>query len=98
MFGFRFSVSCGAPVIPDEGFGAVFILRVMSQDRDERERTDRNRERSQEAHWRAAEAGAEEESPPSDSPRSADHEDDWENEGGALDGEPSVDEDPPRQD
>jgi hypothetical protein len=60
----------------------------MSTERDEQERVDRDRERSQEAHWRAAEAGAEEEDQPSEGRRRPrDQEDDWENEGGALDRE-----------
>jgi hypothetical protein len=44
----------------------------MSAKREERERADRDRERSKEAHWRAAEAGAEEEDRPSASPDQAD--------------------------
>lgn len=52
---------------------------------DERERVDRDRDRSREAHWRTAEAGAEEEEPPEDPRRPHDQEEDWENEGGAPD-------------
>jgi hypothetical protein len=59
------------------------ILRAMSEEREEQARADRNRERSQEAHWRAAKAGAQEEDGPSEDPRPHDQED-WENEGGAL--------------
>jgi hypothetical protein len=36
----------------------------MSEKREEQARADRNRERSEEAHWQAAEAGAEEEGRP----------------------------------
>ena len=58
----------------------------MSKESHEEERGDRNRERSREAHWQAAEAGAEEDHAPLEAPlepreRTAD----WENEGGALD-------------
>jgi hypothetical protein len=60
----------------------------MNEERQERERADRNRERSEEAHWRAAEAGAEEEDESPDAPRRPDEQqDDWENEGGSLDRE-----------
>lgn len=71
----------------------------MNEERDEHERADRDRERSEEAHWRTAEAGVEEESRPSeDSRRPPDREDDWENEGGALDREPAEGSGGPRQD
>lgn len=60
----------------------------MNEERQERERADRNRERSGEAHWRAAEAGAEEEDESPDAPRGPDEQqDDSENEGGSLDRE-----------
>jgi hypothetical protein len=60
----------------------------MSAGRDEQERADRDRERSREAHWRAAEAGAEEEDQASGGRRQPrEQENDWENEGGALDRE-----------
>ena len=60
----------------------------MSAGRGEQERVDRDRERSREAHWRAAEAGAEEEHRTSEGRRQPrDQEDGWENEGGALDRE-----------
>ena len=51
---------------------------------------DRNHDRSEEAHWQVAEAGAEEEErPPEDARPQTDHpEDGWENDGGALDREP----------
>jgi hypothetical protein len=58
----------------------------MSKESDEHERLNRNRERSQEAHWQAAEAGAEEDDRPAEaSPDPRESRDDWENEGGALD-------------
>jgi hypothetical protein len=44
------------------------ILREMGEDRQEHERADRDRERSEEAHWQAAEAGAEDEERPPDAP------------------------------
>jgi hypothetical protein len=70
--------------------GRVYPLG-MSAGKDEQERADRDRERSREAHWRAAEAGAEKEEdrPSEDSGRRHDQEDDWENEGGGLDREPA---------
>jgi hypothetical protein len=56
----------------------------MTDEKHEQERADRNHERSEEAHWRVAEAGVEDE----ETPRQADtQQDDWENEGGALDRE-----------
>jgi hypothetical protein len=62
--------------------------RTRSEKQDE-ERADRDRARSEEAHWRVAEAGAEEAKRPSEAARPSDkQEDDWENEGGALDREP----------
>ncbi len=58
----------------------------MSKESHEHERGDRNRERSREAHWQAAEAGAEEnEAPPEAALEPRERTDDWENEGGALD-------------
>ena len=60
----------------------------MREEREEQDRADRDRERSVEAHWRAAEAAAEGEDPPSrERSRRHSEEDDWENEGGALDRE-----------
>lgn len=60
----------------------------MSEEREQQERADRDRERSEEAHWRAAEAGADEEDrSPEDPPQPRDQGDDWEDKGGALDGE-----------
>lgn len=71
----------------------------MSEEREERERVDRDRERSEEAHWRAAEAAAEEEDQPSGEPsRRHAQEDDWENEGGALDRESNQGADGAKQD
>ena len=61
----------------------------MSEKQGE-QRAYRNHDRSEEAHWQVAEAGAEEEErPPEDArPQTDDQEDGWENEGGALDREP----------
>ena len=51
---------------------------------EKQERADRDRERSEEAHWRVAEAGAEEEERLLEAGlQSAKQQDDWENEGGA---------------
>jgi hypothetical protein len=56
---------------------------------EKQERADRDRERSEEAHWQVAEAGVEEEERLSKGARQADEQqDDWENEGGALAREP----------
>jgi hypothetical protein len=56
---------------------------------EKQERADRNQERSEEAHWQVAEAGAEEEERLLEASRRSDEQkDDWENEGGALDREP----------
>jgi hypothetical protein len=44
----------------------------MSEKRRAQDRADRNREPSEEAHWRAAEAGAEEEARPPEAPRRSD--------------------------
>jgi hypothetical protein len=60
----------------------------MTDEKHEQERADRNHERSEEAHWRVAEAGVEDEERLPETPRQADtRQDDWENEGGALDRE-----------
>ena len=57
----------------------------MTDKKQEEERTDRNHERSEEAHWQVAEAGAEEEERLLEAARqSDDQQGDWENEGGAL--------------
>ncbi len=51
-----------------------------------RDRADRDRERSEEAHWRVAEAAAEEEERRSEASRQADkQQDDWETGTGAPD-------------
>ena len=61
----------------------------MTDERHEQERADRNHERSEEAHWQVAEAGAEEEDRLLEAARLSDkRQDDWENKGGALDREP----------
>lgn len=58
-------------------------------EKQDQERADRDHDRSEEAHWRVAEAGAEEEEQPSEAARPSNkQEDDWENEGGALEPEP----------
>ena len=60
--------------------------RQMSDGKQQQERADRNQERSEEAHWQVAEAGAEEDDPPQETARPPDEQQgDWENEGGALD-------------
>jgi len=57
----------------------------MTDEKQEQERANRNHERSEEAHWQVAEAGAEEEDGLLEAPRQSDkQQDDWENEGGAL--------------
>jgi hypothetical protein len=61
----------------------------MTDEKQDRQRADRNRGRSEEAHWQVAEAGAEEEDRLVEAARLSDkQQDDWENEGGALDREP----------
>jgi hypothetical protein len=58
----------------------------MTDEEREQGRADRDHERSEEAHWRVAEAGAQEEGRPSETARqSGKQQDDWENEGGAFD-------------
>lgn len=56
------------------------------------QRADRNHDRSEEAHWQVAEAGAGEENVDQNmpAPRATTAEDGWENEGGALDREPKL--------
>ncbi len=57
----------------------------MGEGKQEQDRADRDHERSDEAHWQVAEAGAEEQDePPEAAHRSEDQQDDWENEGGAV--------------
>jgi hypothetical protein len=61
----------------------------MTDEKQDQQRADRNQDRSDEAHWQVAEAGAEEDERLSEAARQADkQQDDWENEGGALDREP----------
>jgi hypothetical protein len=61
----------------------------MSDEKQDQQRVDRNHERSEEAHWQVAEAGAEDEERLLEAARLSDkQQDDWENEGGALDREP----------
>jgi hypothetical protein len=61
----------------------------MADEKHKQERADRNHERSEEAHWQVAEAGVEEEERLSEAAGQADkQQDDWENEGGALEREP----------
>jgi hypothetical protein len=69
--------------------GLTVSSSQMSEKHGER-RAERNHDRSEEAHWQVAEAGAkEEESAPEDArPQADDQEDGWENEGGALDRKP----------
>jgi hypothetical protein len=57
----------------------------MTSEKHDRERADRNHERSEEAHWQVAEAGAEEEERLSEAARPST---DSENEGSALAREP----------
>ena len=62
----------------------------MTLENQDQERADRNHERSEEAHWQVAEAGAEEEERLREAGRQSDRrQDDRENEGGALDRDPS---------
>ncbi len=58
----------------------------MSDEKQEQERAHRDRDRSEEAHWQVAEAGAEEEEERlSETARQSGKQDkEWENEGGAL--------------
>jgi hypothetical protein len=61
----------------------------MTDQKQNQQRAVRNRERSEEAHWQVAEAGAEADERLSGAARQADEQkDDWENEGGALNREP----------
>jgi hypothetical protein len=65
------------------------ISEHMTAEKQGQKRADRNHERSAEAHWQVAEAGAEEEKRQPEPARQADEqEDDWENEGGAIGPEP----------
>jgi hypothetical protein len=57
----------------------------MTDEKQDQQRADRNHERSEEAHWQVAEAGAEEQERLPEAARRADEQqNDWENEGGAL--------------
>jgi hypothetical protein len=59
------------------------------REKQDQERADRDHDRSEEAHWRVAETGAEEEERESKAARpTGTQEDDWENEGVALEREP----------
>jgi hypothetical protein len=72
----------------------------MTDERQDQERADRNQESSEEARWRVAEAGAEEEERLSEAARRSDRQQkDWENEGGALDQEStqSIETPPPKR-
>jgi hypothetical protein len=62
----------------------------MTDEKQDQERAHRDRERSEEAHWRVAEAGAEkEEDRLAETARKSDtHHKEWENEGGALGRDP----------
>ena len=75
------TISIGAPRRP----GALPSREMTGEAQDEA-RADRDRERSAEAHWQVAEAGAEGERLEAD--QSDEQEDDWESEGGALSREP----------
>ena len=59
---------------------------MSDDDNQDRERAQRDQERSEEAHWQVAEAGAEkeEERRSQTARRSGKQEREWENEGGAL--------------
>ncbi len=62
----------------------------MTSDREDEERVDRDRDRSEEAHWQVAEAGAEKaEEPLKEAGRQSDNQQtEWEDEGGALSRDP----------
>lgn len=61
----------------------------MTDEKRDQLRADRNQERSEEAHWQVAEAGVEDEERLSGAARRADEQqEDWEDEGGALEREP----------
>jgi hypothetical protein len=72
---------------------AVSRDQAMTDEKQDEQRADRDRERSEEAHWQVAEAAAEteaaaeeEKEPPPDTARQpGTHEKEWENEGGAVD-------------
>jgi hypothetical protein len=68
--------------------GDALTSHQMTDEEQDQQRADRNHERSEEAHWQVAEAGAEEEDRLLAARQSDKQKDDWENEGGALDREP----------
>lgn len=70
---------------------------LMTDEKHEQHRADRNHERSDEAHWQVAEAGAEEDRLSEPPGQSDEQQDDWEDEGGALDREPKERTEPPRE-
>jgi hypothetical protein len=64
----------------------------MTEKRDQ-QRAERDQDRSEEAHWRVAEAGAEKDeeerlSKAANQSHKQQQQEDWENEGGALDRDP----------
>ena len=89
MLGDRRLGRASAGIALDRATGAVTSWH-MTDEKHEQERADRNHERSEEAHWQVAEAGAEDEERLSEAARQDDEQkEDWENEGGALDREPT---------
>jgi hypothetical protein len=66
----------------------------MTYEKQDQQRADRNHERTEEAHWQVAEAGAEEEKRQPEARPADEHEEDWENEGGALGPEPRKTDEP----
>jgi hypothetical protein len=60
----------------------------VTDEKQRQERADRDQERSEEARWRVAEAGAEEEERLENARESQEQQDGWENEGGALGRDP----------
>lgn len=81
---FELPGSGGAPPLGNR----INALTSWHMTDEKQERADRDQERSEEAHWQVAEAGAEAEERLSEAARRPDaQQDDWENEGGALDRE-----------
>jgi hypothetical protein len=75
----------GTPPLSRTGSNALTSWLMTDE---KQERADRDQERSEEAHWQVAEAGAEAEEGLTEAARKSDsQQDDWENEGGALDRE-----------
>jgi hypothetical protein len=62
--------------------------RAMTDEKRDQERADRDRDRSDEAHWQVAEAAAEEERLAETARQSGKQHKEWENEGGALGRDP----------